>query len=144
MHPALLNSIYQFSEKKITNFQDLVEIYLNNLFVLFLNVLEDHNISNLNERIKVKKMLPSGRKFIDTHDAGWYFVNLMLESSQYKEKIKELDNMFLEHCDKENKEECLEMIKHVFMEMASESLDKNKIIETIQKLDFSHKNNEYA
>jgi hypothetical protein len=109
----------------------------------YFGILEDNNIKNVNERIKYKKYLPSGKHYIDTQDAGLFFINFLLDSPQYQKQIEKLDDIFLEHCKLPNKEECLEQVKHLFKELASESLDKNEVIEKISKLDFSPHENDY-
>jgi|APCry1669189534_1035231.scaffolds.fasta_scaffold09702_5 hypothetical protein len=136
MNNALLNSIYyKKSEKKIQSYDDLVENYVNNLFILYLNLLDEHNIQNLNEAVKVKRKTPDGTTYNTTMPAGWYCVNSIFTAPGYEDKAEDLDKMFLENCHEKDKEKQLESIKNLFMDLACENLDKDEVVDIIKKSD---------
>lgn len=139
MKPALLNSIYLKTSKHeyFHSLNELIEFYVDKLYVLYLNVLDDAGVSNLNEKIKVKTKLPSGKIITDHYSAGLHLIDVLFDSDQYEHDLHKLDSIFLKNCQEKNKEEILDKIKYVFSEVACNTLDKKEIIKEIQHCDFS-------
>ena len=140
MKPALLNSIYEDDSKSLNNLHSLVSFYAKKIQILYLDLLDKSGIKNLDEKVKVITKFPDGYVLKNTYKAGHHFIEYLFENSDFKKDIEKLDEMFLNNCRCENKEEVLDHLKYILMECGSESIslkDWNKALKNFKTCDFA-------
>lgn len=117
MKPSLLNSIYvKLSKQEFsTKLEQDVNEFINKVYVLFLETLEDQGITNLEQRIKIDRY--------DQPTVGNFILETILYGDPFKKQMEKFENEFLQNCDCEYKEEILGFLKSVLNEEGCESTD---------------------
>jgi hypothetical protein len=144
MNPALLNAIYHKidSKKQFESLQDVVNYYEEKVFELYIGALSKVGIDNLDQKIKVTTKFPDGNTLTSVFKAGHHMIEVVLDSEEYRKEINELDTIFLKNCQCENKEDILDKLKYILMEVGSETIDKHEWSESVQGFsnceDFQH------
>jgi len=122
MKPALLNSIYEDDSKSLNNLHSLVSFYAKKIQILYLDLLDKSGIKNLDEKVKVITKFPDGYVLKNTYKAGHHFIEYLFEGPDFRKDIEKLDEMFLNNCRCENKEEILDWLKHYLIEEGSKTV----------------------
>ena len=137
---SLLNSIYkQCSSQDFSNPGELINYYVNKIHLLFLDILDQSGIDNLDEKIKVTSKFEDGYILTSLFRAGEHFIDVIFSSTDYEKEISKLDKMFLDNYnsqneeDKEDKEDTLEKIKHIISEIAPETIDKEEWLKELSE-----------
>ncbi len=135
---SLLNSIYQqhSAPQNISDMSGLINYYVNKIHLLFLDILDQSGIDNLDQKIKVTTKFDDGYMLTSVFTAGAHFIDVIFASEDYEKEISKLDETFLKNCPSPNKEDILEKLKHVIAEIASETIDKEEWIKEINELNF--------
>ncbi len=128
MKSPLLNSIYlKMSQKNdLSGLKKTIDTYVKYMYVLYLDVLEDCGVNNLDEKIEVKTKFQDGYTLKHTYEAGYYLINLLLDSDEYKRAVSKLDERFLDECECPNKEQVLNYLKAIIADVGSETIEKEK------------------
>lgn len=134
MKPALLNSIYyKLSEAESKEgLQNIAALYAKKVYILYLDALDKAGVNNLHRKIKVKTKFPDGYVLESTYQAGEHIIESLFESDEFSREIKELDDMFLNSCECENKNIALNFLKIILKDVGSDSLDMNDWLEAIK------------
>ncbi len=128
MKSPLLNSIYlKLSQTDdLSGLKKAVSTYIKYMYILYLDVLEDCGVNDLDEKIEVKTKFQDGYTLKHTYEAGYYLINLLLDSDEYKKAIQNLDSRFLDECECPNKEQVLNYLKAIIAEVGSETIKKEE------------------
>jgi hypothetical protein len=122
MKPALLNSIYEDDSKSLNSLHSLVSFYAKKIQILYLDLLDKSGIKNLDEKVKVITKFPDGHVLKNTYKAGHHFIEYLFEGPDFRKDIEKLDEMFLNNCRCENKEDILDWLKHYLIEEGSKTV----------------------
>jgi len=125
MKPALLNSIYN-KEQNFDSLRGLTDYYAKKMFVLYLNSLNKAGIDNLDQEITVTTKFPDGYEMHNTFKAGEHLMEALFDSEETKSEIQKLDQTFLENCQCPNKEDILNKLKFVLIEIGSQSVSQEE------------------
>ncbi len=137
MKPNLLNSIYyklsQVEEGE--GLQNCVNNYAKKVFMLYLELLDQLDVDDLNEQVKVKLLLPSGKTHETLVNVGEHLIETLLNSDDFEDEISELDKDFLNKCNCPNKEGILHMVKAIIEDIGSESVEQEDWMNALRKID---------
>jgi hypothetical protein len=97
----------------------------------YLQILDKADVTNLKEKVKVQTKFPDGYVLNSVYPAGYHIITLILESPEFEDFIKPLDEKFLENCDCSNKEEILMYLKNAIIDVADESTDQKDWMKAI-------------
>jgi hypothetical protein len=121
MKPALFNEKHKQSS---VGLPDLLRFYSNQIRKLYVNLLKESGVKNLDEKITVSTKFPDGHVMEQKYKAGHHFIMYLFDSQDLAEDIKKLDEHFLANCPCEDKEEVLIHLKHMLTECGSESISE--------------------
>ena len=128
MKPALLNAIYTKDTQNgsFDTLHKLVDAYSKKVFVLYLDALHEAGVDDIAQKVTVNTKFPDGYILVSSYPAGHHIIEALFESYEFKEKIEQLDKMFLENCSCAKPKRVLEKLKEAIMEVGSESIDQEE------------------
>jgi hypothetical protein len=130
MKNSLLNSIYS-KKTPSKNFDDLLEFYVDKIFIMYLNALEDAGISNVDEKIKVKQKY-LGKMITVESTGGDYATTIVFDTNEFQDAIDKLDKIFLDHCEFTHKKDILDTVKYLLREVGCHTADKSDWLEVLK------------
>jgi hypothetical protein len=133
MKPNLLNSIYY----KLSQTEDGIGLqsaannYVKKVFMLYLELLDQAGVDDLNEKVKVRTEFANSKVLETECTAGEHLIEALLHSDDFENEMNELDQDFLNSCDCENKEGILHRIKAILSDVGSESIEKSDWLDAV-------------
>jgi hypothetical protein len=133
MKPNLLNSIYyKLSQtEEVKGLQNAVNNYTKKVFMLYLELLDQAGVDDLNERVKVKTEFANSKVLETECTAGEHLIEALLHSDDFEDEMKELDEIFLNSCQCNNKEGILHRIKAILSDVGSESIEQSDWLDAV-------------
>ena len=127
MQVALLNSIYK-KKFEDQNLKSIYDDYVNDLYVVYLNALNDHNFDGTHDSIEIENSLPNGKIIKQYITASFYVSEIIFDSDEYEPAIKSADEKFLISINDVNKDKFLKKTKKCFQKALKKSTAEPDIL----------------
>lgn len=114
-----------------TGVKGSAEQYLNRVYLLFLDLLEQNKVNDVHEQVKVTVTFRDGSTEEDTLEAGSYLVEKIFETHEYED----IKKRFLDSCSCPNKDEMINYLQYLVKEYGGDTIEKDDWLDLAEEFE---------